>query len=83
MTGWFGVSTGPSEEIVRRLDSDHSFYLIEDGSFEVEVEGSVVRVLGPGGHFGELAAWIGGPGTATCGSPRCAAWDLAIVPAHQ
>jgi len=56
------VSTGPGEEIVRRLDSDHSFYLVEEGSFEVELDGSVVRVLGPGEHFGELAARDWGAG---------------------
>ena len=50
------VTTGPGEEIVRRFDGDHDFYLVEDGSFVVVLDGRVIGVLAPGEHFGELAA---------------------------
>jgi hypothetical protein len=55
-------TTGPGQEIVRRFDSDHDFYLVEVGSFEVVLDGNVIRVLGPGEHFGELAARDWGAG---------------------
>ncbi len=50
--------------MIRRWDSDRSFYLIVSGRFDVLIDGRRVRTVGPGDHFGELAArdWGGGYG---------------------
>ena len=54
----------PGEPIVRRWDTDRDFYVILDGTVEVFVDTRIVRRLGPGDFFGELAAqdWGGGFG---------------------
>ena len=52
------------EPIVRRWGTDRDFYVILDGTVEVFVDTRIVRRLGPGDFFGELAAqdWGGGFG---------------------
>ena len=58
------LDTTAGEEVIRRWDSDRSFYLIVSGRFDVLIDGRRVRTVGPGDHFGELAArdWGGGYG---------------------
>jgi CRP/FNR family transcriptional regulator, cyclic AMP receptor protein len=41
------------------------FFIIEDGTAAVEVEGQHVRALGPGDYFGEVALIDSGPRSAT------------------
>ena len=41
------------------------FFVIRDGVAKVEIDGSEVRRLGPGDHFGEIALIAEGPRTAT------------------
>jgi CRP/FNR family cyclic AMP-dependent transcriptional regulator len=41
------------------------FFIIEEGTARVEVEGEVVRTLGPGEYFGEVALIDAGPRSAT------------------
>ena len=41
------------------------FWLIEDGSATVSIGGEIVRTLGPGEYFGEIALLDDGPRTAT------------------
>jgi hypothetical protein len=52
------------EHVVRRWGTDRDFYVILDGTVEVFVDTRIVRRLGPGDFFGELAAqdWGGGFG---------------------
>ncbi|TRW82804.1 aminotransferase class V-fold PLP-dependent enzyme [Mycolicibacterium sp. 018/SC-01/001] len=57
------------QQVVRRWDADRDFYVILDGTVEVIVGDEVVRSLGPGEFFGELAATDWGAGY---GYPRLA-----------
>jgi MFS family permease len=51
--------------IVTQGDEANGFYVIEDGTVEVFVDGRQVRAEGPGEYFGEIALLRGGPRTAT------------------
>jgi glutamate/tyrosine decarboxylase-like PLP-dependent enzyme len=68
------LDTTAGEEVTRRWDSDRSFYLIVSGRFEVFIDGRRIRALGPGDHFGELAArdWGGGYGYTRLATVVCA-----------
>ena len=57
------------EAVVRRFESGRDFYVILAGRAEVQVGDEVVRELGPGEFFGELAALDWG---ADYGYPRLA-----------
>ncbi len=58
------------------------FFLIEDGNATVSLRGEIVRTLGPGDHFGEIALIDQGPRSATVTATtdlRCrgmAAWEF-------
>jgi aromatic-L-amino-acid/L-tryptophan decarboxylase len=58
------LGTTAGEEIIRRWDADRFFYIVVSGQFDVFIDGRRIRSLGPGDHFGELAArdWGGGYG---------------------
>ena len=62
------------EEVVRRWDADRSFYIILSGRYDVVIDARLIRTLGPGDHFGELAArdWGGGYGYTRLATVRCA-----------
>jgi CRP/FNR family transcriptional regulator, cyclic AMP receptor protein len=53
------------EELTHEGRSGREFFVILDGSVRVEREGNVIRTLGPGEFFGEIALIDGGPRTAT------------------
>ena len=69
---WLDTTAGV--EVTRRWDSDRSFYLIVSGRFDVLIDGRRIRTLGPGEHFGELAArdWGGGYGYTRLATVVCA-----------
>jgi glutamate/tyrosine decarboxylase-like PLP-dependent enzyme len=48
------VSAG--ESVVARWESSRDFYVVLDGAAEVRIDTEVIRELGPGEFFGELAA---------------------------
>lgn len=56
---------GPGEVVVREGDSARSFYLVRRGEVEVRSGEVVLRRLGPGELFGELALFLGGLRTAS------------------
>ena len=53
------------DEITREGESGIGFFVIEDGNATVSVHGNIVRTLGPGEHFGEVALIDSGPRSAT------------------
>jgi CRP/FNR family cyclic AMP-dependent transcriptional regulator len=53
------------DEITREGESGIGFFVIEDGNATVSVGGDIVRTLGPGEHFGEIALIDSGPRSAT------------------
>jgi len=67
------LNVAAGEEIIRRWDADRSFYITMSGRYDVLIDDRVIRTLGPGEHFGELAArdWGGGYGYARTATVRC------------
>jgi CRP/FNR family transcriptional regulator len=70
------------EVITTEGRSGIGFFLIEDGNATVSLRGEIVRTLGPGDHFGEIALIDEGPRSATVTAStdlRCrglAAWEF-------
>jgi CRP/FNR family cyclic AMP-dependent transcriptional regulator len=58
-------SFNEGDEITREGESGIGFFVIEDGEASVSVGGKIVRTLGPGEHFGEVALIDSGPRSAT------------------
>ena len=69
---WLDVAA--EEEVVRRWASGRLFYIILSGRYDVFIDGRLIRTMGPGDHFGELAArdWGGGYGYTRLATVRCA-----------
>jgi hypothetical protein len=67
------VEVTAGDDVTRRWDADRFFYLILTGRFDVLIDSRLIRTLGPGDHFGELAArdWGGGYGYARLATVRC------------
>jgi CRP-like cAMP-binding protein len=68
------LDVAAGEEVIRRWDSDRRFYIVLSGRYDVSIDARVIRTVGPGDHFGELAArdWGGGYGYARTATVRCA-----------
>ena len=68
------LDVAAGEEIIRRWDADRFFYIVLAGRYDIFIDGRHIRTLGPGDHFGELAArdWGGGYGYARLATVRCA-----------
>jgi len=68
------LDTAGGEEVIRRWDSDRSFYIVLSGRYDVFIDARPIRTAGPGDHFGELAArdWGGGYGYTRLATVRCA-----------
>ncbi len=52
-------------EVTTQGEDGVGFFVIDDGAAEVKVDGGVVRTLGPGEYFGEIAMIDKGPRSAT------------------
>jgi CRP/FNR family cyclic AMP-dependent transcriptional regulator len=53
------------DTITTQGESGIGFFVIEDGNATVSVRGKIIRTLGPGEHFGEVAVIDSGPRSAT------------------
>ena len=61
--GWTAFS--PGQAVFEQDDPGEDFYVIASGQADVEQDGKVLRTLGAGGHFGELALLHEKPRSAT------------------
>ncbi len=59
------VNVAPGEAIVEQGHAGDAFYAIGSGQVEVVKDGTPVRTLGPGAHFGEIALLQKVPRTAS------------------
>src|SRR5919204_6883015 len=53
------------DEITTQGGSGIGFFVIEHGNATVSIGGKIIRTLGPGEHFGEIALIDSGPRSAT------------------
>ena len=62
------------DDVTRCWDSDRFFYIVLSGRYDVFIDSRLIRTMGPGDHFGELAArdWGGGYGYTRLATVRCA-----------
>jgi CRP/FNR family cyclic AMP-dependent transcriptional regulator len=58
-------SFGEGDTITTEGKSGIGFFLIEDGNATVSIDGKIVRTLGPGDYFGDIALIDSGPRSAT------------------
>jgi CRP-like cAMP-binding protein len=58
-------SFAEGDAITTQGKSGIGFFVIEDGNATVSIDGEIVRTLGPGEYFGEIALINGGPRSAT------------------
>ena len=66
---------GEGEVAVEEGRGGAGFWLIQDGNATVSISGEMIRTLGPGEYFGEIALLDDGPRTARSPpAPTCAAW---------
>ncbi len=68
------VDVAAGEEVIGQWDPDRSFYIVVSGRYDVFIDARPISTLGPGDHFGELAArdWGGGYGYARLATVTCA-----------
>ena len=59
------ITVASGTTLVKEGDFGHGAFAITDGSAEVVRDGEVLRTLGPGDMFGEIAVLSGGRRTAT------------------
>jgi CRP-like cAMP-binding protein len=59
------VSVPAGKVLAKEGSSAHEFFVIVEGSIDISKKGKVVRTLGPGDFFGELAMLGKVPRTAT------------------
>ncbi len=58
-------SFGEGDTITTEGKSGVGFFVIEDGNATVSIDGKIVRTLGPGEYFGDVALIDSGPRSAT------------------
>ena len=69
------LSAEAGSTLVQEGDFGYGMFAITDGTADVIIDGAVVRALGPGDRFGEIAVLLGGRRTATV----VAATDMTLI----
>jgi voltage-gated potassium channel len=69
------LSVEAGSTLVQEGDFGYGMFAITSGTADVVIEGAVVRTLGPGDMFGEIAVLSGGRRTATV----IAATDMTLI----
>ncbi len=69
------LSVEAGSTLVQEGDFGYAMFAITSGTADVVIEGAVVRTLGPGDMFGEIAVLSGGRRTATV----IAATDMTLI----
>ncbi len=59
------VTYGPGQTVIEQGETGDAFYAIRSGQVEVFENGKMVRTMGPGAYFGEIALLLDIPRTAT------------------
>jgi MFS family permease len=62
------ITIGPGEPIFEQGDPGDRFYVIQEGTVEISVDGQAATQLGPGDFFGEIALLRTGSRTASASS---------------
>lgn len=67
------LDVAAGEDVIRRWEADRFFYIALSGRYDVIIDDRLIRTLGAGDHFGELAArdWGGGYGYTRLATVRC------------
>jgi putative peptide zinc metalloprotease protein len=60
---WMNVP--PGQAIMSQGETGDTFFVIESGQFDIDIDGTSVRSRGPGEHVGELALLLDQPRNAT------------------
>jgi len=72
----FETTVLEDKALINQGDAGDNFYVVDEGTFHIFVNGKKVLDVGPGGSFGELALMYNTPRAATviCGKGGGKVW---------